>query len=198
MLRVVLALCLSFAVAGCSVGHISMPFTLPAAAPADKSGTAPPPKTWRGATGLGGPDAAASIAAAAAQQPLASPGALDLINELRHGKGLAPLTHSAELTRAAQMQAANLARTGALTHIGNDGSTPLDRVRRTGYKPRMAAENIAGGQTTVVDAIRSWRESDSHLHNLLLRDATQMGIAQVNDPRSGMRTYWTLVLAAPL
>ena len=51
---------------------------------------------------------------------------------------------------------------------------------------------------TVLPRLNSWRESESHLRNLLLPDATQMGMAQVNDPRSAMRTYWALVLAKPI
>lgn len=203
MLRVLLVVCLSLSLTACSMGHIAMPFALPSAVTASKTTAASAEEDWQGKRGLGGPNAIARTGV----PPSAEPGmprighsssAVELINELRHAKGLPPLVVSPELTQAAQMQAANLARTGLLTHIGPDGSTPLDRVRRAGYKPRLAAENVAGGQTTVVDAVRSWRESESHLRNLLLPDATQMGIAQISDPRSPMRTYWTLVVGTPL
>lgn len=201
MLRVVLAIGLSLLLSACSMGHISMPIALPSIATAPKTVAAAPTEDWRGKRGLGGPDAptpALQPAEYAMPRSPHAPSAVDLINELRRSQGLPPLTVSAELTQAAQIQAANLARTGTLTHVGPDGSTPLDRVRRAGYKPQMAAENIAGGQPTAIDAVRSWRESESHLRNLLLPDATQMGMAQVNDPRSAMRTYWALVLAKPI
>jgi uncharacterized protein YkwD len=204
MLRVWLAVCLSLPLTACSMGHISMPFALPSAVTASKTAATSADEDWQGMRGLGGPGSAPAAkqrpesAGTPAQSSASTPSAVDLINELRHAKGLPPLTVSAELTQAAQMQAANLARSGTLSHIGPDGSTPLDRVRRSGYKPRMAAENIAGGQPTAVDAVRSWRESEGHLRNLLLPDATQMGIAQINDPRSVLRTYWTLVVGAPL
>ena len=210
MLRVLLAVCLSLPLSACSMGHVSLPMTLPSTTTAPKTAASPPADDWREKRRLGGSDAlaaaqpshetatTATTAMTAAPHGLQVSGAVDLINELRRSRGLAPLAVSAELTQAAQMQAANLARTGTLTHVGPDGSTPLDRVHRAGYRPRMAAENIAGGQSTAVDAVRSWRESESHLRNLLLPDATQMGIAQVNDPRSALRTYWALVLAKPL
>jgi hypothetical protein len=123
------------------------------------------------------------------------PGALDIINELRQAKGLGPVTISPELTKAAQMQAMDLARSGKLSHFGSDGSTPLDRVRRAGYRPRMTAENIATGQSSVEAAVRSWQTSESHNRNLLLPDATHMGIAVVEEPKGN---YWALVIGAPL
>ena len=203
MLRVVLAVGPSLLLSACSMGHISMPIALPSTTTTAKVAATSPAEDWRGKRGLGGTEASSAAQPSPETATNAMPyglhvsGAVDLINELRRSQGLPLLAVSAELTQAAQMQAANLARTGALTHVGPDGSTPLDRVRRAGYRPRMAAENIAGGQSTAVDAVRSWRESESHLRNLLLPDATQMGIAQVNDPRSAMRTYWALVLATP-
>lgn len=198
MLRVVSVIILSLGLAACSVGHVSLPFVQPAA-PAKS----PVPAHIAGKAGLGGPAAAhvampASWTTASTAKPgmEAVPGALDLINELRHEKGLKPLAVSPELTRAAQTQAAHLARSGTLSHIGPDGSTPLDRARLAGFRPAMAAENIAGGQASDIDAVRSWRESEGHLRNMLLADATHMGIAHISDPRSPQRTYWTLVLGA--
>jgi uncharacterized protein YkwD len=210
MPRVVSALCLCLMLAACSMGHVSLPFTqtapanTAAVATNEKGPIALPSGTPAAATqaraaaktGLGGPPEPSGQWPDPLTARSADPGAQDLVNELRRGKGLPPLAISAELTHAARVQAANLARSGALSHIGPDGSTPIDRVRQAGYKPVMAAENIAGGQATIVEAMRSWRESESHLRNMLLPDATHMGIAQVFDPRSPPRTYWTLVLGA--
>ena len=136
-------------------------------------------------------------AAQAALGPV-GPEALDLVNQVRLSQGLQPLTLDAQLTRAAQAHANDLARQGKLSHFGADHSTPLDRVRRAGYRPRMAAENIAGGQPTIAEAVKSWQESDGHNRNLLLADATHMGIALAYDPRAGGRSYWALVLGASL
>lgn len=199
MLRVVLASVLSACLSACSVGYVSLPFPASSAAakaPASETGVRRiPPGSDTAKTALGGPKQAV-VAAAAEPVGLSDPGALDLINELRFGKGLKPLEASPALIRAAQMQAANLARSGTLTHVGPDGSTPLDRVRMTGFQPSVAAENVAGGQENVVEAIRSWRESEAHLRNMLLPDATHMGLAQVADQKTGAHMYWVLVLAA--
>lgn len=192
MLRVAFIMCLSHALAACSMGHVALPFAQATSPARAAAGQPPSLPAARGKTGLGGPtDAAGSNT----QVPRTEP-ALALINDLRSARGLPPLTASAELDRAAAMQAANLSRTGVLDHIGPDGSTPIDRVRTSGFRPTMAAENIASGQTSLDEALRSWRESDAHLRNLLLAEATHMGIAHVDDPRTGRPKYWTLVLAA--
>ena len=220
MLRVLSVVCVSLSLSACSVGYMSLPFAQPRSvspsiAQADPE-PLPPPRaamlTTPAKRGLGGPPLAVTPMATSSTTPNAadtaqpvSPladdpraDAIAVINELRHAKGLPALTISAELTRAAHLQATTIARLGKLAHVGPNGSTPLDRVRRTGYRPRMAAENIAAGQATVGDAIASWRGSDMHLRNLLLPDATQLGIARVDDPTTNLRTIWTLVLAAPL
>jgi uncharacterized protein YkwD len=188
MSRVVSALCSLLLLPACSMGHVALPFPAPATAVHIATPAQPEAPNAAQKTGLGGPQVAASVASGA--------NALDLINGLRQEKGLKLLTISPELTRAAQSHALALARAGTLTHVGPDGSTPIDRVRHAGYRPAMAAENIAGGQASIAEAVRSWRDSESHLRNMLLPDATHMGIAQVNDPRSPMRSYWTLVLGA--
>lgn len=205
MPRVVSALCLSLALAACSMGHVALPFTQ-AAQPSqaassslEKAQSAPAagqPSRASSKTGLGGPEVVGGTTRDVHTAPTAQPGALDLINDLRRAKSLPPLAVSPELTRAAQTQAAHLARTGVLAHAGPGGSTPLDRVRQAGYRPAMAAENIAGGQATIAEAMGSWRASENHLRNMLLPDATHMGIARVDDPRSPLRTYWALVLGA--
>jgi uncharacterized protein YkwD len=37
------------------------------------------------------------------------------------------------------------ARRSRTTHYGADGSKPKDRAARAGYRPKIAAENIASG-----------------------------------------------------
>jgi len=50
----------------------------------------------------------------------------------------------------------------------------------------MIAENIAGGQTGPMEAIRTWMDSLGHRHNLLMKGVVHMGLAQVRrDPGPG-------------
>ncbi len=123
--------------------------------------------------------------------------ALALINAYRKESGLPPLHLNARLTRAAKMHSRDLARSDRISHFGSDGSNPWERVARTGYKARLAAENVGTGQTSIEEVFKGWRNSESHNKNLLLPDARHMGIALVTNPKSEFRSFWTLVVAAP-
>jgi uncharacterized protein YkwD len=121
-----------------------------------------------------------------------------LINEYRSEKGLKPLVLNAELTAAAKSHSKDLAKWDRISHYGSDGSNPWDRVKRTGYRARLAAENVGTGQIDFQEVMRGWKASAGHNKNLLLADATHMGIALVQDPKSEFRSFWTLVIGAPM
>lgn len=120
-----------------------------------------------------------------------------MINAYRATRGLAPLTMNDRLTQAAAKHSADLAERDRITHKGADGSDPWERVRRTGYKPRLAAENVGAGQMSFAEVLQGWKDSPGHNRNLLLSDATQMGIALEKNANSRFRTFWTLVLGRP-
>lgn len=122
--------------------------------------------------------------------------ARDLINQYRKEHGLKPLSLSAELTAAAKEHSRDLARWDRISHYGSDGSNPWDRVKRTGYKARVAAENVGTGQINFDEVLRGWKESPGHNKNLLMNDAENMGIALVQDPKTEFKSFWTLVLGS--
>ena len=124
--------------------------------------------------------------------------ARDLINQYRHDKGLKPLKLNAELTEAAKAHSRDLAKWDRISHYGSDGSNPWDRVKRTGFRARLAAENVGTGQIDFNEVMRGWKESPGHNKNLLLGDATYMGIALVQDPRTEFKSFWTLVIGSPM
>lgn len=121
-----------------------------------------------------------------------------LINAYRKEKGLKPLKLNAELTAAAKAHSRDLAKWDRISHYGSDGSNPWDRVKRTGYHARLAAENVGTGQVDFKEVLRGWEESPGHNKNLLLADASHMGIALVQDPKSEFKSFWTLVIASPM
>lgn len=124
--------------------------------------------------------------------------ARDLINTYRIAKGLRPLMIHPQLTQAAQKHSKDLASQDKISHYGSDGSSPWDRVMKSGFKPRVAAENVGTGQMTVKEVFKGWKDSPSHDENLLLNDATHLGIAMVHQPNSRMKTFWTLVVGSPI
>ncbi|HWB44334.1 MAG TPA: CAP domain-containing protein [Hyphomicrobiaceae bacterium] len=124
--------------------------------------------------------------------------AVALINAYRKSKGLKPLTLNAQLTEAAKAHSADLAKWDRISHYGSDGSNPWDRVKRAGYHAKLAAENVGTGQVTIEEVMKGWEASPGHNKNLLLADARHMGIALVQDPKTEFKTFWTLVIGAPL
>lgn len=124
--------------------------------------------------------------------------ALFQINAYRKEKGLRPLKLNAELTSAAKAHSRDLAKWDRISHYGSDGSNPWDRVKRTGYKPRLAAENVGTGQASFGEVLKGWKLSKGHNKNLLLADARHMGIALVQDPSTEFKTFWTLVIGTSM
>jgi uncharacterized protein YkwD len=124
--------------------------------------------------------------------------ARELINAYRRQQRLKPLKLNIELTTAAKAHSKDLARWDRISHYGSDGSNPSDRVKRSGYDARLAAENVGTGQTTFEEVLKAWQASPGHNKNLLLRDAEHMGVALVQDSKTEFKTFWTLVVGAPL
>lgn len=135
--------------------------------------------------------------------PLEAPPALDAarardeINAYREANGLQPLQINAQLTKAATIQAEDLAKRDLLDHQGSDGSSPGDRIARTGYVAGLTGENIAAGQKTFAEVLQGWKDSRSHDRNLLLEHAKEMGIAVAFDRETHFRSFWALVVASP-
>ncbi len=124
--------------------------------------------------------------------------ARDLINQYRSENGLKPLRLNAALTDAAKEHSRDLAKWDRISHYGSDGSNPWDRVKRTGYKPKLAAENVGTGQASFDEVLRGWKESPGHNKNLLLSDAREMGLALVQDPKTEFKSFWTLVIGSAM
>jgi uncharacterized protein YkwD len=124
--------------------------------------------------------------------------ARDIINQYRKDNGLKPLKINAELTAAAKAHSRDLAKWDRISHYGSDGSNPWDRVKRTGYKPRLAAENVGTGQVSFDEVMKGWKKSPGHNKNLLLADAQQMGLALVYEPKTEFKSFWTLVIGSSM
>lgn len=124
--------------------------------------------------------------------------ARDLINAYRRQKGLKPVVLNVQLSEAAKAHSRDLAKWDRISHYGSDGSNPWDRVKRVGYKAKIAAENVGTGQVDFAEVLRGWKESPGHNKNLLLADADEMGLALVQDPKTEFKSFWTLVIGAQM
>jgi uncharacterized protein YkwD len=97
-----------------------------------------------------------------------------LINRARAAHGLGPLRSKGLLTRAARAHAQEMVRGDSLSHTGLDGSSPSQRVIRTGYlggaRAWAVGETIAWGTGRLASPaaiVRSWLTSPPHRAILL-------------------------------
>lgn len=121
----------------------------------------------------------------------AEPSPAELVSGFRLKHGEAPVASDAALNRIAAEQARAMAARDTLDHsvLGPFSS------RIAPAKAGRAAENIAYGYDTFDKTLDQWINSSAHRENLLLHDASRIGIAHARDP-SGRRTYWAMVIAA--
>jgi uncharacterized protein YkwD len=108
-----------------------------------------------------------------------------------------PLQPNPLLDRAAASHAQEMARHGLLEHEGRDGSSPADRVTRTGYRWRSVGENIASGQTTAEQVVQEWLRSPAHCANLMRPSFLEMGLAYAVNVNSAAGIYWVQELGRP-
>jgi len=123
--------------------------------------------------------------------------ALGLVNEYRLSKGLPALSLESHATAAAAILAKDMAYHDQMSHVGPNGADLQKRLTMSGYRFKVAAENVSVGQKSFAQIVEGWKQSPPHSRNLLLADAKHMGIAYEYKPDTKYKTYWTLVVAAP-
>jgi uncharacterized protein YkwD len=148
-------------------------------------------------SGMGGDEGSGKSIAPQTGQAFDPAAAQKLVNAYRAQKGLKPLKLNVKLSEAARRHSEDLAKSDRISHYGSDGSDAWERVRKVGYGAKMTAENVGTGQQSVDEVFRGWQKSRDHNANLLLKDADEMGVAMVYNPKSQFKTFWTMVVAAP-
>ena len=121
-----------------------------------------------------------------------------ITNKKRRKRGLDPLTGDSLLHEAAQGHADEMDSFGRyLGHDSADGRDPGDRMDEVDYEWRTYRENVASGQRSAKEVVKSWMNSPGHRKNLLSEDISEIGIGFAVDDRSGS-SYWVQKFAAPL
>ena len=116
------------------------------------------------------------------------------LNAFRASRGLGRVSHDPALSRAAQVQACDLARTGQFGHRGSDGSNHRVRVERTGYCAGVSGENLAWGSPRPNQIINGWQGSPGHRKVMELDRAQEFGVGIA---QSAKGPVWVLVMAQP-
>ena len=139
--------------------------------------------------------APAPASADAVQSVLAS------VNAVRAKAGCGPLKLNKQLMTTAESHARNMAEQNFFGHRDRNGKGFPTRVRATGYRVSLAAENLAAGQKTPDQAVKAWLGSPGHRKNIMNCKFRQTGIAMVYQPDDkplkgqsmGLRYYWVQV-----
>jgi hypothetical protein len=126
----------------------------------------------------------AAAPASAAESPA------EQISAFRLQHGEARVVRDATLDGIAMEQARAMAAKDNLSH---EALGPFAR-RIAPAGAGRAAENIAYGYESFEKTLRQWIDSSGHRHNLLLHNASRVGVASARDA-SGKRTYWAMVIA---
>ncbi len=117
---------------------------------------------------------------------------VDLTNQQRLAKGLAPLRWNNALAEAADSYAQKMAATGFFGHDTPDGTTPTSRGHDAGYPSfywgPYIGENLARGYRSPESVMQGWMNSEGHKHNVLLPNYTEIGVGVAVAPDGTM--YW--------
>ncbi len=116
---------------------------------------------------------------------------LDSINSLRVAAGLSSLQLNAQLNAAAATHSRDMSQQNRPWHFGSDGSSPLDRVARTGYPGKMLGENISETYESEIDTLAAWMEQPDTRNVIMDPDARDLGFSWFQE-RNG-KIWWTLV-----
>ena len=114
----------------------------------------------------------------------------ELISGFRLKHGEVRVIRDATLDRIALEQARAMAAKDELSHEALGPFTRRIAPARAG----RAAENIAYGYESFEKTLGQWIDSSGHRKNLLLPNASRVGVASARDA-SGKRTYWAMVIA---
>lgn len=98
-----------------------------------------------------------------------------LINDERRRFGLIPVSRDSKVTRIAQSYAAEMRRTGQVTHISEESGDCADRAKAAGINYRRITENVAVNQS-IEDVHEGFMNSPAHRINVVDDQVDWVGI----------------------
>ena len=100
---------------------------------------------------------------------------LDLVNAEREKAGVSPLSLQDEINVCAQEKARDMYTSGKLDHHSDTLGYVQDQFGKHGISANGMGENIAMGQSSVSDVMKSWINSPGHYENIVYSDYTHAG-----------------------
>ncbi|MCI0681674.1 MAG: CAP domain-containing protein [Gemmataceae bacterium] len=126
---------------------------------------------------------------------------MDLVNQERFSRGLAPLAvnltlnyaawqHSNQMAVRSKAFPSNPAQALQHTLFGVTGPTVSSRLDFAGYDNWLAyGENIAFGYTTAIAVMQGWMNSPGHRANILNPNFKEIGVAVATNAQGFL--FWT-------
>lgn len=116
----------------------------------------------------------------------------DSVNALRAAAGVVPVQLNAELTAAAATHARDMAVQNRPWHFGSDGSSPIDRARRAGYRGRVLGETISETYESELETIAAWMRRADTREVITDAAARDLGVAFFQEANG--KIWWVLVM----
>lgn len=113
---------------------------------------------------------------------------LEEVNEARKRAGRQPVVLSEELTSAAERHARDMRAQKRAWHFGRDGSSPVERIIRSGYPGTPLGENVAESFENDSEILSAWLRDDNSRLSILNREAKAIGIGWAQD--SDLKIWW--------
>ncbi|WP_433078539.1 CAP domain-containing protein [Dactylosporangium sp. CA-052675] len=160
-------------------------------APAENASTAPAPTTKAPATTAAAPKPTTkkpTTAAGGGSNVAYENQVLAIVNTERAKAGCQPLAYNAKLRAAAYKHSADMAAKDYFSHDSQDGTSFATRILNEGYRWSNAAENIAKGQRTPEEVMKSWMDSSGHRANILNCKLKDLGVGLAYQ---GKTAIWT-------
>lgn len=112
-----------------------------------------------------------------------------LVNIQRVNKGFPSLGSNSKLSNVAKLKSQDMIDNEYFLHLSPTYGSPFDMMNNFGISYMAAGENIAYGQSTPVEVMNSWMNSEGHRKNILNSAFTEIGIGVAIDANG--RYYWT-------
>ena len=118
-----------------------------------------------------------------------------LVNVERAKYGLPALKANWELSRVARYKSQDMVNKGYFAHQSPTYGSPFTMMQSFGISYSSAGENIAKGQRTPAEVMKSWMNSPGHRSNILNASYTQIGVGLAKD-KNGV-ACWTQMFIRP-
>ncbi|MEO8082376.1 MAG: S8 family serine peptidase [Ardenticatenales bacterium] len=116
------------------------------------------------------------------------------INRVRVANGRTVVAVSSELQAAAATHNTDMIRNSFFSHTGSDGSTPAQRVARTGFSATAVGELLAAANGTPSVVVQAWMDQGQR-DTVLDPSYGHIGAHYQFVRAVGYQHYWTVILA---